>query len=546
MLVWRWLGNVALGDPVERKLAPLFQLILIAVIAALGIAYIERVLEAGLASIPPEGNVLAALFVLVCIGTVLLVRRGHFKVAAWIVVGLIFLLSVRRLLSATADNADEALMTFFLPLTIAGMFLGRRVLFLLILVSCVLVLIPAINQTVGSGTATSFILNAILIGILLDLLGNTLRSELAAALVRNQELERARQALETSSSELFKTNERLTITLRSIGDAVITTDADANIMLINDVAQRLTGWTQAEARGQPLVTVFHIINEYTRQTVESPAERVIREGVIVGLANHTLLIAKDGHEVPIDDSGAPIVDSSGKIAGVVLVFRDITERKAIELQEREAVAVNERQRLARDLHDSVSQTLFTANMIAESLPRLSERSPERAFQQLEQLHQLTQGASAEMRALLLELRPENVVRTSLEDLLNQLSHALQARKKIMVEVVSQGDNPQPLPEEVHLTLYRIAQESINNIARHSNAKQARVRLSRTPGYVELVIVDNGQGFDTSGLSSGFGLTSMRERAASIQAVLRIQSKSGIGTRTKLVWKIPDESEATGQ
>jgi PAS domain S-box-containing protein len=136
--------------------------------------------------------------------------------------------------------------------------------------------------------------------------------------------------------------ERYEVTLKSIGDAVIATDEEARITFINDVAQSLTGWKSDVAIGMPIAEVFRIVNEDTRLTVESPVDRVLREGMIVGLANHTILLAKDGREVPIDDSGAPIRSKNGTTDGVVLVFRDITERKAFEL-EREALLESERQ-----------------------------------------------------------------------------------------------------------------------------------------------------------------------------------------------------------
>ena len=110
------------------------------------------------------------------------------------------------------------------------------------------------------------------------------------------------------------------VTLASIGDAVITADINGGVTFLNPVAQSLTGWTLAEAAGQPLDSVFRIINEESRQPVESPTVRALREGVIVGLANHSLLIAKDGTERPIDDSAAPIRNDKGEVAGVVLVF----------------------------------------------------------------------------------------------------------------------------------------------------------------------------------------------------------------------------------
>src|SRR5271168_4044390 len=117
------------------------------------------------------------------------------------------------------------------------------------------------------------------------------------------------------------------VTLASIGDAVITTDNEGRITFLNPVAEALTGWTLQQAAGQPLGSVFRIVNEESRRTVESPAVRALREGVVVGLANHSLLIAKDGTERPIDDSAAPIRNERGEVAGAVLVFRDISERR---------------------------------------------------------------------------------------------------------------------------------------------------------------------------------------------------------------------------
>jgi PAS domain S-box-containing protein len=129
-----------------------------------------------------------------------------------------------------------------------------------------------------------------------------------------------------------KNAELISTTLLSIGDAVLVTDAKGCINQINAVAEQLTGWKNAEAIGKPSTEVFNIVNESTREPVESPVDRVIREGVIVGLANHTVLIHRNGSEIPIDDSGAPIRNADGNLIGTVLVFRDITERKLYEQQ----------------------------------------------------------------------------------------------------------------------------------------------------------------------------------------------------------------------
>lgn len=137
-------------------------------------------------------------------------------------------------------------------------------------------------------------------------------------------------ARKTTEDQLQQERDRLRVTLACIGDAVITTDTVGNVVYLNGVAESLTGWTNPEAKSQPLGTVFNIVNESTRQPVESPATRALREGVVVGLANHTVLIRKDGTELPIDDSAAPVKDGDGHIVGCVLVFRDVTERRRLE------------------------------------------------------------------------------------------------------------------------------------------------------------------------------------------------------------------------
>jgi len=131
-------------------------------------------------------------------------------------------------------------------------------------------------------------------------------------------------------SKLKERESWLSIILLSIGDAVIVTDTEGNIQFMNDVAHSLTGWRHEEAIGKPLVGIFNIINEKTGKKVEDPVTKVIREGRIIGLANHSVLISKDGTEIPIDDSGAPVRDEKGNIIGVVLVFHDIIERKQSE------------------------------------------------------------------------------------------------------------------------------------------------------------------------------------------------------------------------
>jgi PAS domain S-box-containing protein len=130
--------------------------------------------------------------------------------------------------------------------------------------------------------------------------------------------------------KLRESERRFVTTLSSIGDAVIATDHQARVTFMNPVAESLTAWPQSEAVGRPLPEVFRIAHEETRKTVEDPAAKVMRLGIVVGLANHTVLLARDGREILIDDCGAPIIDDQGATAGAVLVFRDITQRRRAE------------------------------------------------------------------------------------------------------------------------------------------------------------------------------------------------------------------------
>lgn len=202
----------------------------------------------------------------------------------------------------------------------------------------------------------------------------------------------------------------------------------------------------------------------------------------------------------------------------------------------EAVAA-ERNRLARDLHDAVTQTLFSASLLAEVLPELMAIDPAEGAKRLHELRQLTRGALAEMRTLLFELRPNALVDIPLPELLRQLAEATIGRARLPVEFTSQGEGK--LSGDVQVALYRMAQEALNNVVKYARASQAAINLRFSPESVRLSVIDDGVGFDPENIPSGhFGLKIMRERAEAIGARVSIYSEPDQGTQITITWTPP--------
>ena len=224
---------------------------------------------------------------------------------------------------------DQVLYRVFLPAVVIAAYLGGFGPGLLAtvlggLISTYLLVDPRHSLRAETVPVAAALILFVLVGAFISGLGESLR----------------RSRLRTLASE-----RRYAVTLASIGDAIIATDTRARVTFLNPAAEALTGWPLAEAVGRPLAEVFRIVHEQSREPVEDPAAKVLRLGAVVGLANHTALIARDGREVPIDDCGAPIVDDRGAIGGVVLVFRDVTQRRQAE--EAEAIRrANQRMELA--------------------------------------------------------------------------------------------------------------------------------------------------------------------------------------------------------
>lgn len=210
--------------------------------------------------------------------------------------------------------------------------------------------------------------------------------------------------------------------------------------------------------------------------------------------------------------------------------------------ELEEAAVNaERSRIAHDLHDSVTQTLFSASIIADILPRLWERRPEEGERRLQELRELTRGALAEMRTLLLELRPDALSTTVLPELIKQLGAAFIGRSRIPLDL--QIDEVCDLPDNIRIGFYRIAQEALNNIAKHADATTAKLSLSCRDQRLKMVIEDDGVGFDPGAVKGNhLGLNIMHERAHDINAMLAISSQRLKGTTVSVCWHPKEKSE----
>jgi nitrate/nitrite-specific signal transduction histidine kinase len=224
------------------------------------------------------------------------------------------------------------------------------------------------------------------------------------------------------------------------------------------------------------------------------------------------------------------------------LFMALAQRAALAIENAQlyeqaqlAATIEERQRLARELHDAVTQSLFSSSLIAEVLPRIYERNPEEGRRRIEELRQLTRGSLAEMRTLLMELRPIALEEAEMGDLLRQLSQAFIGRARVPVDLAIEGEFE--MPQEVKIALYRIVQEGLNNIFKHAGASTVDLRLDCQPDRVELLIEDDGRGFDPEDVPSDhLGLEIMHERAKEIGAQLEIKSKIGSGTQVEVVWK----------
>jgi signal transduction histidine kinase len=244
-----------------------------------------------------------------------------------------------------------------------------------------------------------------------------------------------------------------------------------------------------------------------------------------------VLRGRDGRLTPVDVRSFGIVED-GRFAGIQGATRDVSEQVRLQGElRRQAVELasgEERAHLARELHDSVTQALFSMTLVSRSVEMLLDRDPEAARTQLGQLRDLQREALAEMRALIFELRPGNLEQDGLARALKTHSAALQGR--LGLPIVVESDLSERLPLAVEETLYRIAQEALHNIVKHAGAKQVRLAVGRDGADTTMSITDDGKGFDPASVPDGhIGLAGMRARADRIGARFTCISTPGQGT-----------------
>jgi PAS domain S-box-containing protein len=313
--------------------------------------------------------------------------------------------------------------------------------------------------------------------------------------------------------------EELATTLRSVGDAVIATDAQGKVRFINLIAGQLTGWSNEEARGLPLVRVFTIFNEQTRAEVESPVARVLRENQVVGLANHTILRSRDGTERPIEDSGAPIRGANGEITGVVMVFRDATADRAARrelIESRDALREADRRKdvflatLSHELRNplapirSATRVLETPGLTQEDLERSRSiisrqvRHMATLLDDLLDISRITRG--------MLTLRIENVeLRGLMEAAVETAQPSISAKRhNLIVEWL-----PEPIRLNADpLRLTQVIANLLTNAAKYTPAGgQITLRAQRETDEVLISVRDNGIGIAPSMLTKVFEMFS---------------------------------------
>jgi len=350
----------------------------------------------------------------------------------------------------------------------------------------------------------------------------------------NTNLEKMVQArtAELTASQRF--NEKM---MSTVPDMVYIHDLQrGGLIYINDAVQSVLGYRNDEFSGSANDLLIRIIHPEDSAAFFTHRQELLAS--IEGELNEHVyrLRHRDGRWVWVELRETIFARSGQQTTQVFGVAQDITLRKQAEEKMQEETASHERQRLARDLHDSVSQTLFSATILAQTLPLLWEKGELVVKQNLAELTRLTRGALAEMRTLLNELRSNAIESANLDELLQELMDA--ARGRTQAECILTTEGSGALPIEVKMAVYRVTQEALNNATKHARADKIEVVLSRLDNQVDLQIRDDGRGFvRDQTASTHFGLGIMSERAEEVGATIAIQSAPKQGTTIHFHWKL---------
>jgi len=331
--------------------------------------------------------------------------------------------------------------------------------------------------------------------------------------------------------------------VESANSIILEMDSNGNVTFLNRYAQEFFGYSESEILGRNVVGTIVPARDSSGNDLKTLIQDILLDPEKYHSSENEN-VRKNGDRVWVAWTNKAVYDPQTNERQTLCIGIDRTEQKqaqerlAEELKER--TAASERNRLARDLHDAVSQTLFSASLIAEVLPRLWERDQDEGRRRLEEVRQLSRSALAEMRTLLFELRPAALIEAEMSDLLRQLADTITGRGRLPMTVEISGKAV--LPPEVKVAFYRITQEALNNVAKHSGATEAKVNLDCQPDKAILTVSDNGRGFDKASLpADSLGIGIMRERAEAVGAGLEIESKAEHGTVVKVTWmKKPGE------
>jgi PAS domain S-box-containing protein len=338
-------------------------------------------------------------------------------------------------------------------------------------------------------------------------------------------------------AELRESESRYRFLVENSPDVVFSTDAQGRFTFMSDGIERMSGWRPDQVVGEH----FSMLVESQSDESASRWAALMRDPTVEQIATNELR-RSDGSIVPVEISAIGMVDDQGAFAGIHGSARDISERARLESELRrqagELAAGEERAHLARELHDSVTQALFSMTLVSRSTELLLDRDLDAARTQLTQLRDLQREALAEMRALIFELRPGNLEQDGLIRALRTHTAALQGR--LGLPVVVESALKERLPLVIEEVLYRIAQEALHNVVKHAGARQVRVDVFRSGSGVRLRVEDDGKGFDPDRVPDGhLGLTGMRARAERIGASFSCRSEPGKGTTIEVV--VPEPS-----